>query len=120
TKFFVALPSAIFDSSICCWDNTRVFAPVRPTAALRYLFHGQRVRAWGGPYRGTQMTDGATWFPYQPTWFPTPPFPEYSSGHSTFSAAGAEILRLFTGRARFGSNVSFSAGSSRTVPGNAP
>ena len=119
-KLFFALTNAIFDSSICCWDNKRVFASVRPITALRYLFHGQQVRAWGGPYRGTQMIDGATWFPYQPTWFPTPPFPEYSSGHSTFSAAGAEILRLFTGSDRFGTSVTFSAGSSRTEPGTVP
>ena len=66
------------------------------------------------------MIDGATWFPYQPKWFPTPPFPEYSSGHSTFSAAGAEVLRLFTGSDRFGTSVTFSAGSSRTEPGTVP
>ena len=119
-KLFFALTNAIFDSSICCWDNKRVFASVRPITALRYLFHGQQVRAWGGPYRGTQMIDGATWFPYQPKWFPTPPFPEYSSGHSTFSAAGAEVLRLFTGSDRFGTSVTFSAGSSRTEPGTVP
>ena len=35
--------------------------------------------------------DGADWIPYQVSTFPTPPFPEYTSGHSTFSAAGAEI-----------------------------
>ena len=119
-KLFFALTNAIFDASICCWDNKRVYASVRPITALRYLFHGQQVRAWGGPYRGTQMIDGATWFPYQPTWFPTPPFPEYSSGHSTFSAAGAEILRLFTRSDRFGDSVTFAAGSSRTEPGAVP
>jgi len=119
-KLFFALTNAIFDASICCWDNKRVFASVRPITALRYLFQGQQVRAWGGPYRGTQMIDGATWFPYQPTWFPAPPFPEYSSGHSTFSAAGAEILRLFTRSDRFGAAVTFEAGSSRTEAGAVP
>jgi hypothetical protein len=119
-KLFFALTNAIFDASICCWDNKRVFASVRPITALRYLFRGERIRAWGGPYRGTQVIDGATWFPYQPTWFPTPPFPEYSSGHSTFSAAGAEILRLFTESDRLGESVTFPAGSSRTEPGAVP
>ena len=119
-KLFFALTNAIFDASICCWDNKHVYASVRPITAVRYLFHGQQVRAWGGPYRGTQKMDGATWFPYQPTWFPTPPFPEYSSGHSTFSAAGAEILRLFTKSDWFGDSVTFPAGSSRTEPGAVP
>jgi hypothetical protein len=119
-KLFFALTNAIFDASICCWDNKRAFASVRPITALRYLFHGQQVRAWGGPHRGTQTIDGGTWFPYQPTWFPTPPFPEYSSGHSTFSAAGAEILRTFTRSDRFGDSFAFPAGSSRTEPGAVP
>jgi hypothetical protein len=119
-KLFFALTNAIFDASICCWDNKRAFASVRPITALRYLFAGQQVRAWGGPYRGTQLIRGEEWFPYQARTFPTPPFPEYSSGHSTFSAAGAEILRLYTGSDSFGDSVTFPAGSSKFEPGAVP
>jgi hypothetical protein len=119
-KLFFALTNAIFDVSICCWDNKRAFDSVRPITAIRYLFQGQRVRAWAGPYRGTQLIRGEDWFPYQESTFPTPPFPEYSSGHSTFSAAGAEILRLFTRSDRFGATVTFPAGSSRFEPGAVP
>jgi len=119
-KLFFALTNAIFDASICCWDGKRAFASVRPITALRYLFEGQQVLAWAGPYRGTRVIAGEDWFPYQPTTFPTPPFPEYSSGHSTFSAAGAEILRLFTKSDRFGASVTLPAGSSRTEPGVVP
>jgi hypothetical protein len=68
------------------------------------------------------VIDGADWFPYQASTFPTPPFPEYSSGHSTFSAAGAEILKLFTESDDFGAWVTFPTGSSKfesgAVPGN--
>src|SRR6266511_2384747 len=78
------------------------------------------VRAWGGPYQGTKLIDGATWFPYQPTTFPTPPFPEYSSGQSNFSAAGAEILKRFTRSDRFGASVTLPAGRSRVEPGAIP
>jgi hypothetical protein len=119
-KLFFALTNAIFDASICCWDNKCAFDSVRPITAIRYLFRGEQVRAWGGPYRGTQLMDGAEWFPYQASTFPTPPFPEYSSGHSTFSAAGAEILRLFTGSDRFGDSVTFPAGSSKFETGAVP
>jgi hypothetical protein len=119
-KLFFALTNAIFDASICCWDNKRAFASVRPITALRYLFAGQQVRAWGGPYSGTQLIRGEEWFPYQARTFPTPPFPEYSSGHSTFSAAGAEILRLYTGSDSFGDSVTFPAGSSKFEPGAVP
>jgi len=63
---------------------------------------------------------GDAWLPYQGSTFPTPPFPEYSSGHSTFSAAGAEILRRFTGSDRFGDSATFPAGSSRIEAGAVP
>lgn len=119
-KLFFALTNAIFDAGICAWDNKCEFNSVRPITAIRYLFRGQTVRAWAGPYQGTRLIDGATWFPYQPTTLPTPPFPEYSSGHSCFSAAGAEILRLFTHSDRFGGSVTFPAGGSRIEPGAVP
>ena len=50
----------------------------------------------------------------------TPPFAEYPSGHSTFSAAAAEILRRFTGSDAFGAAATVPAGSSRIEPGLVP
>jgi hypothetical protein len=119
-KLFFALTNAVFDAGCCAWDAKRAFDSVRPITSIRYLFAGRQVRAWGGPGRGTRTIRGEEWFPYQPTTFPTPPFAEYSSGHSNFSAAGAEILRLFTGSDRFGGSVAFPAGSSRIEPGLVP
>jgi hypothetical protein len=111
-KMFFALTNAIFDAGIACWDAKRVFDSVRPATAIPYLFHGQQISAWGGPGKGTVTMDGPQWIPYQPSTFPTPPFPEYVSGHSTFSAAGATILALWTGSETFGQSVTFPAGSS--------
>ena len=119
-KLFFALTNAIFDAGICAWDNKCRFASVRPVTTLRFLYHGQEVDAWAGPYQGTRTIDGAAWFPYQPSTFPTPPFPEYTSGHSTFSAAGAEILKLFTRSDRFGDSAAFPAGTSKIEPGRTP
>jgi hypothetical protein len=119
-KLFFALTNAVSDAGCCAWDNKRTFDSVRPITAIRTLFRGRLVRAWAGLYQGTKVIDGAAWFPYQPTTFPTPPFPEYSSGHSNFSAAGAEILRRFTGSDRFGGSVTLPAGSSRVEPGAVP
>jgi hypothetical protein len=119
-KLFFALTNAVFDAGCCAWDNKREFDSVRPITAIRTLFRGQQVRAWAGPYQGARLIDGATWFPYQPTTFPTPPFAEYSSGHSNFSAAGAEILKLFTHSDRFGHSVTLPAGSSKVEPGAVP
>jgi len=70
--------------------------------------------------KGRSSSTGRRGSPYQPTSFPTPPFPEYSSGHSSFSAAGAEILKLFTGSDRFGGTTTFRAGSSKVEPGLVP
>jgi hypothetical protein len=119
-QLFFALTNAVFDASLCCWDNKRAFDSVRPITAIRYLFRGQQVLSWGGPYQGTRVMDGADWLPYQASTFPTPPFPEYSSGHSTFSAAGAEILKLFTESDDFGASVTFPAGSSKFESGAVP
>jgi hypothetical protein len=119
-RLFFALTNAIFDAGCCAWDAKRAFDSVRPITAIRYHFAGRQVRAWGGPGRGTRTIAGEEWFPYQPTTFPTPPFAEYASGHSNFSAAGAEILRLFTGSDRFGGSVTFARGSSRIEPGLVP
>ncbi len=119
-KLFFAVTNAVFDAGCCAWDNKRAYDSVRPITAIRYLFAGKKVRAWGGSGRGTQTIAGEEWFPYQPTTFPTPPFAEYSSGHSNFSAAGAEILKLFTGSDRFGGSVTFPVGSSRIEPGLVP
>jgi hypothetical protein len=119
-KLFFALTNAVSDAGCCAWDNKRAFNSVRPITAIRTLFRGRLVHAWAGPYQGMKPIDGATWSPYQPTTFPTPPFPEYSSGHSNFSAAGAEILRRFTHSDRFAGSVTLPAGSSKVEPGAVP
>lgn len=119
-KMFFALTNATFDASIVAWDAKRAFDSVRPATAICFLFHGQQIRSWGGPGKGTVTMDGKDWLPYQPTTFPTPPFPEFISGHSTFSAAAARVLELFTGSDRFGDSVTFAPGTSAVEPGITP
>lgn len=111
-KMFFALDNALLDASIVAWDAKRAFDSVRPITAIRYLYQGQKVNAWGGPNQGTQLINGEDWQPYQATTFVTPPFPEYVSGHSTFSAAAAEILKRFTGSDAFGFSYTQPAGTS--------
>jgi len=119
-KLFFALNNAVMDAAIACWYDKRAFDSVRPITAIRYLFNGQQVRAWAGPGQGTKVIDGGTWKPFQPSYFPTPPFPEYVSGHSTFSAAAAQVLKLFTGNDAFGYSATVRAGSSLVEPGITP
>jgi hypothetical protein len=119
-KMFFALTAAIHDAGIAAWAAKSKFDSVRPVTAIPFLFHGQTIMCWGGPFRGTVTMDGGDWIPYQTSTFPTPPFPEYISGHSTFSAAGAEILRRWTQSDNFGASVTFDAGSSTIESGVTP
>ena len=117
---FFALCNAMFDAGIAAWDAKRAFDSVRPVTAIPFLFASQKILAWGGPFQGTQEIDGAQWIPYQQSTFPTPPFPEYVSGHSAFSAAGAYILGRFAGSDFFGNSVKLDAGSSNIERGMTP
>jgi len=119
-KLFFGLANAVFDAGIVAWDCKRAYDYVRPVTAVHFLFAGKKVRAWAGPYRGTRVIDGAAWEPYQPVTFVTPPFPEFISGHSAFSAAGAEVLKAFTGSDAFGASATVRAGSSKVEPGAVP
>lgn len=119
-KMFFALSNALFDASIAVWDCKRVFDYVRPITAIRFLMAGQQIRAWGGPFRGTQTIPGEQWQAYQTGVQPTPAFPEFSSGHSAFSAAAAEILKSFTGSDAFDNSATIKAGSSGVEPGAVP
>jgi hypothetical protein len=119
-KLFFLLNNALFDASVAVWECKVFFDYVRPITAIRFLFGGQRVEAWGGPFQGTRIIDGKDWVPYQRGTFLTPPFAEYVSGHSTFSAASAEILKRFTGSDIFRHGVVLAPGSSRIEPGFTP
>lgn len=119
-KMFFAQSNAILDASILSWGIKRDFDSVRPVTAVHFLKAGQMVYAWAGPGKGTGFIPAEKWVPYQPTTIVTPPFPEYLSGHSIFSAAGAEVLKQFTGSDTFGGSVTFPAGSSTVEPGITP
>jgi hypothetical protein len=62
------------------------------------------VRAWSGEpatpatqIGGIAWRRAIDWVPYQRKTFVTPAFPSFTSGHSTFSRAAAEVLTKFTG-----------------------
>lgn len=113
---FFALTNAIFDASIACWECKRYYDSCRPISAVHALYTGTQITAWGGPGRGPQTFDGSLW----QTYIKTPSFPEYVSGHSTFSAAGAYILAGATGSDSFGNSYTAAAGSSTIEPGSTP
>jgi hypothetical protein len=119
-KMFFALGNALLDASISAWDAKRVFDSERPATAIHCLYEGRMILSWAGPFQGTQLIRGEDWIPYQKPPSISPPFPEYFSGHSIFSAASAEILKSFTDSDAFGFSVTLPAGSSVCEPGLVP
>ncbi len=75
------------DASICAWDNKCFHDIIRPESAIRV-----RAPAFGNPDPRVARQPG--WRSY----IPTPEFPAYTSGHSTFAAAAAEMIALICGR----------------------
>lgn len=71
---------AIFDGFIACWNEKYKYATIRPETVIN-------------------ASIDKAWLPV----LQTPPFPEYSSGHSTISRAAAEVLTKL-----YGDKVAFS------------
>src|SRR5829696_801673 len=105
-KLFFALNTALLDAGIVAWDAKRAYNSMRPITAVRWLNDGKTIRAWK-PNHGTVLMNGTEWRPCRPT----PPFAEYTSGHSTFSNAAAEVLRSFTGTDSFSFSTTVAQGS---------
>jgi hypothetical protein len=118
-RMFFALGAALGDAAIAAWDAKRTYDSERPITAVRYIMNGKTMLGYGplGPLGGLRPIQGESWVPYQAITFPTPPFPEHVSGHSTFSAAAAEVLRQFTGSDAFGARFTVAAHSMKIEAG---
>jgi hypothetical protein len=82
-RTFALMYLSASDAGIACWDAKYVYNFWRPQAAIN-----------NGHLDGNAATDRqAGWVPL----FPTPPHPEYISGHATNSSAMASILALLFG-----------------------
>ncbi|WP_299676111.1 DUF6851 domain-containing protein [uncultured Roseobacter sp.] len=116
-KLFFALNAAVFDAGIATWEAKYTYDYVRPQSAIRDLFYDQQIEAWGGVNQGRQTILGQDWQPYQNVTFVTPPFPEYVSGHSTFSMAAARTIASFVGSDAYYDGASLSNYDLDGVPG---
>jgi hypothetical protein len=74
-RLFALLNVAMADAAICAWDAKYAFDFWRPVTAIGFA------------------EPELNWMSF----IVTPPFPDYTSGHSTFSAAAATVLPLFYG-----------------------
>jgi membrane-associated phospholipid phosphatase len=92
-RLFALLNIAMADAAICAWDAKYTSDFWRPVTAIR-----------------SGDTDGNPATVADPAWtsfIVTPPFPDYISGHSTFSGAAATVLATFYGT----DHISFTLGS---------
>lgn len=84
---FALLNVAMSDAAIACWDTKYSNAMWRPIMAIR------NADKDGNP----QTVADRTW----ESLIPTPPHPDYTSGHSTFSGAASTILTALYAKADF-------------------
>jgi hypothetical protein len=82
-RLFALLNFAQADAAIGCWETKFYYNVWRPETALREQ----------DPSSNPALVNDPDFIPNMAS----PPFPSYTSGHSTFSAAGARLLALFFG-----------------------
>lgn len=106
---FFAFGNAQLNAGVVSWEAKYRFDFARPVTVIRWM-----------NYYGAKKPDPA--FQNWNSYIATPPFPEYTSGHSTFSAAAAQVLRNATGSDLMGLRtvVPAGAGASFLSPGKTP
>ena len=119
-KLFFALGNALLDASIFAWTTKFQYDSERPTTGIRERYRDKMITSWLGPKKGYGKVLGQNWLPYQALNVITPGFPEYVSGHSTFSAAGRAVINKFFNTDNFNAKVTIPAGSSKIEPGVTP
>ena len=82
-RLFALLNMALADGAISCWETKFYYNVWRPETALREL----------DPKLNGDVKVDADFIPNMAS----PPFPSYTSGHSTFSGAAARLLALWFG-----------------------
>ena len=110
------MPTPI-SASIATWDAKRFHDQSRPVTVIPALYRGQYIRAWGGPGQGTQTILADNWVPWQRPANRSPPFPDFVSGHSAFSAAAATAIAGVRGSDKVKLSATVPAGAFRTDPG---
>ncbi|MYD45599.1 MAG: vanadium-dependent haloperoxidase [Gammaproteobacteria bacterium] len=86
-KAFALLGMTQCDASINAWDNKYHYDILRPETAIR-------VRANNLGNSDPRVRNQSDWHSF----IPTPEFPSYTSGHSTFGGAASETLKYVCGR----------------------
>ncbi|MCC3653755.1 MULTISPECIES: vanadium-dependent haloperoxidase [Streptomyces] len=106
-----------FDVMLASWYNKRKYDAPRPFTAIRYLYAGEKLRAWGGPGKGTvDDMPAEDWQSY----LQVSDHPEYPSGSTAFCAAQAEVGKLVGGGDKTDIRYDVEKGGSYIEPGVTP
>ncbi len=90
-EYFYKLSSGLFQASIIAWGAKYTYFQCRPIQSIRLNYPGIPIDY----YFGETTTD--LWKPFQEARLWTPPFPDFISGHSTFSSTAGTILTNLLG-----------------------
>ncbi|MFG2052952.1 DUF6851 domain-containing protein [Micromonospora sp. NPDC048930] len=109
--------TATWDAATAIWWNKNIYDAVRPFSAIRHVYQGQTVTAWGGPGKGTvRDLPAEQWRGY----LQVPDHPEYPSGSTSLCTAQAQAARRFLGTDQVQFRYERKAGSSVIEPGITP
>lgn len=86
TEFLYLLNKSLFMASVVAWNVKRKYMQARPIQEIR-LLESQQITNFDG-----NQVNNNIWIPFQQINNLSPPFPDYISGHSTFSSAAAIIF----------------------------
>lgn len=87
----------LFEGSRITWGLKARHIQARPIQEIRARLGGTFIKTWDGT-----TIDAARWIPYQEANFVTPPFADYPSGHSHYSAGFAHTMNTWFGLATGG------------------
>jgi hypothetical protein len=82
----------LFEGSRITWALKAKYIEARPIQEIRARFASTQMKKWDG-----STITGNEWTPYQEANFITPPFADFPSGHSHFSAAFAAVMKQWFG-----------------------
>ena len=82
----------LFEAGRVTWGLKRAYLQARPIQEIRRLYYGQTVTRFDGV-----SISGESWIPFQEASFVTPGFPDFPSGHSTFSQVFAKTMEQWFG-----------------------
>lgn len=132
-RMFFGIGQALLSASVASWGLKTETDYARPLTAIRELSRlgllvdedpdnvGVQFNAYNRQTQETDLISGVNWETYQtPGNSYSPPFAEFTSGHSTFSASAGKLIELITGRPDFGASVTTTSLFEKDKPGLQP